>query len=303
MNLVVGATGVLGQEICRQLCEAGRPVRALVRASAEPEKTDPLAQLGVGLIYGDLRNRASLEVACQGIENVITTASAMPFAYEAGENDIQQVDLAGMQSLIEVARRAGIDHFVYTSVTGNADGFDFPLVRAKRAVERKLQGSGMAYTILRPSYFMEVWLSPALGFDVEQAKATIYGDGDAPIAWIAVPDIARFAVESLENPAAHNAVIELGGPEMLSPKQVVSIFERLSGRKFDLSFVSAEALAAQQAAATDPMQQSFSGIMRLYAAGDRIDMTKTLHDYAFDLTGVETYAERTLRSAKHAVGV
>ena len=210
MNLVVGATGVLGQEICRQLCEEGRPVRALVRAGSDVAKVDLLKDLGAKVIYGDLRNRASLEVACQGVDTVITTASAMPFSYEAGNNDIQHVDLVGMKTLIDVAKNAEIDHFIYTSVTGNAGKFDFPLIRAKRAVERYLQGSGMEFTILRPSYFMEVWLSPALGFDALNAKATIYGDGTAPISWIAVPDIARFAIQSLDNPAAHNAVIELG---------------------------------------------------------------------------------------------
>jgi len=294
MNLVVGATGILGQEICRQLHAAGKPVRALVRASADPAKVEQLTDWGVKLVYGDLRNRASLDLACQGIDALFCTASSMPFAYKPGENDIQTVDLLGVTSLIDAAKAAGIRHFVYTSATGNMR-FSIPLPVAKRAVEEYLQASGITYTILRPGFFMEVWISPALGFDAANARATIYGDGTAPISWIAVPDIARFAVASLDNPAARNAILQLGGPEMLTPLQVVDIFEKAGGRKFQIEFVPVEALEAQQAAATDPMQQSFSGIMRLYAAGDPIEMGETLKAFPFHLTSVEEFAGQTFK--------
>ena len=98
---------------------------------------------------------------------------------------------------------------------------DFPLRNAKRAVESHLKDSGLVYTILRPSYFTEFWFSPAVGFDVADAKAQIYGSGENPISWISFKDVAQFAVESLDNPAAQNVTLELGGPEALSPLQVV----------------------------------------------------------------------------------
>ncbi|MBX2997465.1 MAG: SDR family oxidoreductase [Caldilineaceae bacterium] len=296
MNLVVGATGILGQEICRQLCAAGKPLRALVRASADPAKLEQLSQWGATLVYGDLRNRPSLDLACRGVDAVIVTVSAMPFSYKPGENNIQNVDVQGMYDLVDAAKAAGVHHFVYTSATGNIQ-LDAPLPNAKRAVERYLRASGMIYTILRPGYFMEVWLSPAVGFDAAHAKATIYGDGTKPLSWIAVPDIARFAVASLDNPAARNAIIELGGPEALTPLQVVEIFERIGGRKFELQFAPAEALTAQWKAATDPMQQSFSAIMLGYAGGDPIDMGKTLKAFPMQMTTVAEYAERTLKAA------
>lgn len=149
----------------------------------------------------------------------------------------------------------------------------------------------MTYTILRPGFFMDVWLSPACGFDAANAKAAIYGDGSQPLSMIAVRDVAAFAVASLENVAAFNAALELGGPEALTPLQMVSVFERAQGRTFDVQFVPSEALAAQQAAATDPMQQSFSGLMRCYAAGDPIDMRETLKAFPIRLTSVEEFAK------------
>ena len=289
--LVVGATGMVGGEICRLLAIAGKPVRALVRPTSNPEKVRALQALGVETVQGDLRNRASLGAACKHVEAVIATASSMPFAYKPGENDIATTDRQGMLDLVDAATAGGVRHFVYTSISANMN-LDFPTGNAKRAVEQHLQRSGMTYTILRPSYFMEVWLSPAVAFDVAAGKVVIYGTGHQPIAWIAAPDVAHFAVASLENPAAVNAVLELGGPANLSPLEVVGIIEKATGRKLDLQFVAAEALAAQQRAATDPMQQSFAALMRCVAAGDPIDMRATRKAFPLHLTSVEEFVHR-----------
>ena len=220
----------------------------------------------------------------------------MPFAYKPGENDIQTTDLQGLTNLVDAAKAAHVRHFIYTSFSRNID-LDFPLRNAKRTVERHLQESGMAYTILRPGYFMEVWLSPAVGFDAANATAAIYGDGNKPLSWIAMRDVAEFAVQSLTAPTARNATIELGGPEALTPLQVVKVFEELQGRTFGMQFVPADALKAQQEEATDPMQQSFSGLMRCYAAGDLIEMRETLKAFPIKLTSVKEHAKQMLAPA------
>ena len=232
-TLVVGATGMVGMEICSRLAAQGKAVRALVRTSSDPDKVSKLGAMGVATVQGDLRDRASLDAACRGVDSVITTASSMPFAYVPGENDIRTTDLEGDLSLIDAAKAAKVRHFIYTSFSRNLD-LDFPLRNAKRAVEKHLQESGMTYTILRPSFFMEVWLSPAVGFDAANAKAAIYGDGTKPL-FNRRAHMAQFAVASLENPAARNAILELGGPEALTPLQVVKVFEEAQGRQFECS--------------------------------------------------------------------
>jgi uncharacterized protein YbjT (DUF2867 family) len=293
MNLVVGATGMLGGEVCRRLVAKGKPVRALVRTTSDPAKVEALRALGVELVQGDLRDRASIEAACQGVRAVISTASSMPFSYQPGENDIQSVDLEGLTSLIAAAQAADAPRFVYTSFSGHID-LDFPLRNAKRSVEQRLKDSGLVYTILRPSYFMEVWLSPAVGFDAANAKVSIYGSGERTISWISLQDVARFAVESLEHPAARYATLELGGPQALSPLQVIQIFEESGGRPFEVQHVPEEALQARQASATDPMEQSFAGLMRCYARGDAIDMHDTLEAFPLQVISVREYARQVL---------
>ena len=294
MDLIVGATGLLGGDICHRLAAKGRPVRALVRGASDQAKMDALEACGAELVVGDLRDCASLDAACRGIAAVISTASSMPFSYLPGENDIQTVDVEGVSNLIEAAVSAGVQHFVYTSFTMEND---FPLRNAKRAIEQRLRNSGLTYTILRPSYFMEVWLSPAVGFDAANAKAQIYGSGQEPLSLVSLPDVAQFAVACLENPDARNATLEIGGPQALSQLEIVRIFEELSGRTFEVAHVPVDALAEQQQAATDPMQQSFSGLMQWYARGDAVDMRKTLEAFPVQVTSVGDYARSVLAAA------
>ncbi len=293
MILIVGATGNLGGEITRQLAESGRPIRAMVRATSDPAKVDMLKGLGAEIVQGEMQDPTSLDMACQGVSAVISTVSAMPSSYQPEENNIQDVDIQGLSNLIEAAKNSGVDHFIYTSFSGGID-LDFPLRNAKRTVEEQLKASGLTYTILRPSYFMEAWLSPAIGFDYVNGTAQICGTGAGPISWISVPDVAAFAVASLDNPAARNAVIELGGPEALSPLEVVKIFEEVGGKQFELSFVPEEALAEQQASSDDPMQQSFAGLMLCNAKGDPIDMQATLAAFPIQVTSVRDYAKSVL---------
>jgi NADH dehydrogenase len=279
---------MVGMEVCRLLASKGMPFRAMVRESSDTAKVGRLTDLGAKIVKATLCDPASLKAACQGASAVICTVSAMPFCYQPGLNDIQSVDLEGVNNLIDAARATGVKQFIYTSFSGNLDR-DFPLRNAKRAVEQHLKESGLTYTILRPSMFMEVWLSPAVGFDAANAKASIYGTGDQLIAWITIKDVARFAVESLTNPAARNAMLELGGPECLSPHQVIKLYEAAKGKTFEVAHVPPEALQAQYDGAADPMQKSFIGLMLCYAAGDPIEMGAVQKAFGFPLTPVKAY--------------
>jgi len=140
-TLVVGATGLLGCEVCRRLRDAGASVRALTRPTADANKRAALVALGVETVTGDLKDAASLARACDGIEAVISTASATLSRQEG--DSIETVDRQGQLALIDAARNAGVDHFVFVSFRENPK-IQFPLTIAKRAVERALQQSGMA---------------------------------------------------------------------------------------------------------------------------------------------------------------
>lgn len=288
MDLVVGATGHLGTRICELLRERGREVRALVRTSSGVDKVDALSALGVDRAVGDLKDPVSIAAACRGVEAIYSTATAI--VSRAAGDSLAAVDHAGQLALLRAARVAGARHFVFISFP--PAGHDFPIQTGKRAVEDALGKSGMAYTVLQASLFMEVWLSPLLGFDYPNARATVYGTGEQKISWISLGDVAELAVRAPAIAAARNAIIPIGGPEALSPHQAIAVFERALGKPFEVTRIPEKALLAQFAAATDPLQKSFAGLQLFAAAGSVIPMEQTARAFGVRLTPLAEYVAR-----------
>jgi uncharacterized protein YbjT (DUF2867 family) len=290
MILVVGATGFLGSGVVGRLTSAGKKVRALVRASSDPAKRDQLTTCGATLVEGDLKDSASLRRAADGVDTVISTASAT--ISRGGGDNLETVDRDGQRKLVDAAEQAGVRHFIFVSFSGNVTDA-FPLSDAKRGIEKRLREGRMKYTIVRPSYFMEVWLSPMLGFDPAGGRVRIYGSGDQGMSMISVPDVAAFVAGCVENPAVENQTIELGGPEVTTYNTIVGLFEQALGRPIAREHVSVEALEAQFRAATDPMDKTFAALMLGAARGDVIDSAPALQKVPVQMTPVSTFVART----------
>jgi uncharacterized protein YbjT (DUF2867 family) len=286
--LVVGSTGSVGMEICRLLVKAGKDVKALVRSTSNPEKVKTLQEMGVETRVGDLKNAESIKKAVAGIDAVISTASSTLSRQEG--DSIESVDNNGQLNLVQIAEDSGVSRFVYISFY--PIGHEFPVQIAKRHVEQKLMESKLNYTILQPGYFMEVWLSPAVGFDFQNSKVTIYGEGKNKISWTSLFDVAALAVASLDNETARNSVLPLCGPEGMSPLEVVKEFENHFGHSFSIEHVPVSALLAQHSSATDSMAKTFAGLMLGYAEGNYIDMTETRKVYPFRTGSVRDYVQR-----------
>jgi uncharacterized protein YbjT (DUF2867 family) len=289
MILVAGSSGHVGTQTCRLLIEQGHPVRALVRETTDAAKVAWLRELGADIVHGDLHDAASLRHACAGVSAVISTASATSSA-QPGDS-VVNVDGEGQMALVDAAASAGVAHFVFVSFTGGIE-IDSPFRTSKRAVERHVRESGMTWTVLRPTAFMEAWLSPVLGFNVPGGAITVYGSGNAPVTYISLVDVAAFCVAALGNPAARNAVIELGGPDAVTALEAVRIAEVLTGRRLQVQHVPEEALRAQYDAADDPLQKSFAALMLGIAGGDVIEMTETLRHFPIRLGSVQDFMQQ-----------
>jgi uncharacterized protein YbjT (DUF2867 family) len=288
MILVAGATGLLGNEVCQKLARRGEKVRALVRATSAKDKLETLRSCGAELCAGDLKDPGSLSSACRGVDAVISTASST-FSRQAGDS-IESVDAAGQLNLVNAAQAAGIGRFVFVSFR-RPRSLSYPLADAKRTVEEAI--ASLNFTIIQASWFMEVWLSPALGFDYANAAARIYGPGTNPISWVSFRDVAEMCALVLRAPAADRRTIEFGGPEALSPLEVVA-------RPFQLEHVPEQALRAQFEGAADPMQKTFAGLMLGYLYGDAMDMTPVVEQFGIKLTSVDEYARSVLGGRKTA---
>jgi uncharacterized protein YbjT (DUF2867 family) len=289
MVLVVGATGLVGGEICQRLIRRGERVRALVRETSSKEKVEALRSAGVELCVGDLKDAGSIAAACRGVEAVISTASST-LSRQAGDS-IAAVDAEGQLNLVNAAKGAGVGRFLFVSFR-RPPGMRFPLGEAKEQVERAVKS--LNFTVIQASWFMEVWLSPALGFDYTNATARIYGPGTSPISWVSFRDVAEICAMALRHRAAERKTIEFGGPEALSPLEVVARFEKAGGRPFRLEHVPEAALRAQFDEATDPMQKSFAALMLGYLNGDAMNMTSVVDTFGIRLTSIDEYAAGVL---------
>jgi uncharacterized protein YbjT (DUF2867 family) len=296
MILVVGATGLVGSEVCQRLMRRGEPIRALVRATSSREKVEALRSSGVELCVGDLKDPQSIAAACLGVNGVISTASTT-LSRQPGDS-IQSVDAAGQLNLVSAAKAANLERFLFVSFR-RTPGISFPLGDAKREVENAL--TSLNFTVIQASWFMEVWLSPALGFDYVNAAARIYGPGTNPISWVSFRDVAEICAVALRHPAAERRTIEFGGPEALSPLDVVARFENIGGRPFRLEHVPEQALLAQFEGATDSMPKSFAASMLGYLHGDAMNMAPIVDTYGIKLTNVNEYARSVMGEGSDAI--
>jgi NADH dehydrogenase len=294
MILVVGASGHVGGQVAAILLGQGKKVKALVRHGTESAKQDRLVRAGARLVQGDLKDPESLRAACGGVRTVISTASAT--ISRRGDDSIERVDRDGQMALIDAATGMGAQHFIYVSFSGNIKG-DFPLCTIKRAVEDHLRQSGIGYTILRPSYFMEVWLSPHTNFDPVGGRVRLYGSGENPVSFVSASDVARYVAGSVDNPAVLDETIELGGPAAVSPARVVRLFEEALGREIAREQVPESVLEQRAASAGDAVQRSIAGLALNVARGDRIDVAPALARVAIRLTPVEDYVSRVATGA------
>jgi uncharacterized protein YbjT (DUF2867 family) len=292
MVLVVGATGLVGNEVCQKLARRGEKVSALVRESSSKEKIAALLSRGVEVRTGDLKDPDSIAAACRGVHAVISTASST-LSRQAGDS-IESVDAAGQLNLVKAARTCGVDRFIFVSFR-RSPALSFPLGDAKQAVEKAI--SSLNFTTIQASWFMEVWLSPALGFDYANAAARIYGPGTATISWVSFRDVAQMCAIALRHPTAERTTIEFGGPEALSPLEVVARFEAISGRPFTLEHVPEPVLRSQFQDATDSLQKSFAALMLGYVHGDAMTMAPVVDRFGIKLTTVDDYARSVLARA------
>jgi uncharacterized protein YbjT (DUF2867 family) len=261
-------------------------VRALVRPESRA-RTEALVEAGVELAGGDLRDPSSLQAACRGVDTVVSTATAI--ASQTPGDSIATVDGAGHQALVQAAAAAGVRRFVFVSFAPQPE--EFPLQSAKRDTEAALVRSSLDFAVLHAPLFQEVWLSPPLGFDFVEGQARIYGPGEAAISWISVDDVADAAVAAAAREARGREVFTLTGPEMLTPHQVIDIFEQTMGRAFRVEHVPVEALRSQLNLASDPRQRSFFALALQYSRGTG-DLGEPPPSWPGSKVRVQDYARR-----------
>lgn len=233
MNLVIGGTGDLGRHVVRRLLSDGELVRVMTR---DRTRAGELAAAGAEVVEGDLLDRASLERACEGATAVVMAAHSL---FGRGRNASVHVDDRSVRTLMDVASAAGVDRFVYLSVYDFAPDFQaVPFFRIKYQMEEHLKASGLSWTIIRPTAFMESHAHLLLGAPVAaKGKVSVFGRGEQPRNFVAADDVARLITQALRDPAAAGRTLSIGGPGHHTNMDVVRIYERATGRTAKVSHV------------------------------------------------------------------
>lgn len=297
MILIVGATGFLGRETAKLLLARGEQVRVLART---PTKADDLKQLGAEVTQGDLVDSSSLMRACQGVGRVLAAAHSL---LGKGRYKSEYVDGAGHRVLIDAAKAAGVSHFVYTSILGVSPDHPIDFFRTKYDTEEYLKASGLSYTILRPSAFMEWHAHVFNGKSIlESGKTTILGTGTKPRNFMAVRDVAQFAVLALTDPKARNRTIEMGGPQNFTDNQVAELYGKLSGVTPKVNHMP-PLIARVMSIVLKPFQPGLSRIMYVSslpdgAFGETFDPAAMLKEYPMHLTTLEEFIRERIAEAK-----
>ncbi len=293
MILVVGATGTLGKKVSRVLLAANEDVRTMTRVVA---KADELKKLGARPVRGDLRDPDSLEFALRGANSVVAAAHSI---LGRGDESSEAVDEIGHMALIDAAKHAGVNHFVYTSAYGAALDHPIDFWRSKARVERYLRDSGLSYTIIRPTHFVEMHAYQLIGKAVLEGKRVmLMGSGRNPRNFVAADDVATVVVAALRIPSLRGEMIEVGGPENLTSHDVVETFERVSGQKAKVAHIPLRVLKVMSRA----MKPVHPGVSRIIKSGIVSETTDQKFDPAplrarlpIELTRLEDWARQRIQ--------
>ena len=211
MILVTGGTGAIGSELLRLLSQAGVPARALVR---NPQKAQKLP--GITWVVGDLARPETL-TAFEDAKTVFLLTHYFEDMVELQHN------------AIAAARAAGVTHVVKVSAFAASDHSNAPIGRWHYQVEKELQASGMAWTMLRPHHFMHNLLAQA---EYVIKEGVIYSpSGDGKIPYVDPRDVAAVAFVTLTQPGHLGKKYVLTGSEAISYRQAAEIIGAVIGKK------------------------------------------------------------------------
>jgi uncharacterized protein YbjT (DUF2867 family) len=198
-------------------------------------KADDLKKRGAAIVKGDLRDPESLEFALRGATTVISATHSM---LGKGDNASDIVDDEGVRALIDNAKLAGVGHFIFISVIGASLDHPVDFWRTKARMERYVRESGMAWTIIRPTAFMEMHAQELMGkFVFKGQRVLLFGAGRNPRNFVAAGDVAQLVARAVDDSGMRGEVIEIGGPENLTDRQAIAAFERASGKRAKVSSI------------------------------------------------------------------
>lgn len=220
--VVTGATGNQGGAVVRHLMTSGFTIKAVSR-NLQGKGADKLRQMGVEVVYGDLDMPETLTPILKGAYGV----------YSVQNNWTSSIDVEITQgkSLADAANAAGVKHFVYSSVGGADRQTGIPHFDSKGEIERHIAKIGLAYTFVRPSYFVENFLASGSFAFINWSLLSWALEKNRKIQFTAVDDIGAYVALVFSQPDSFlGQAIELAGDEKTFA-EIKTIYTQVMGKK------------------------------------------------------------------------
>jgi uncharacterized protein YbjT (DUF2867 family) len=216
--LVTGAAGQSGSAVLREFAQHQNPVRALVRNRASARALHALPNIEV--VEGDMLRPDTLDAALDGVDRALMISSA------------NQQMVETQCAFIDASRNAGVRHIIKFSGAESGIGFDpekFRFTRMHEQIERYLEGSGLAWTHLRPSQFMQVFLREVP--TIKAKNALFLPLENIKLSPVDVEDIAKAAYALLRDGGVHEGKsYDMTGPEALTMTEIAERISAAIGR-------------------------------------------------------------------------
>lgn len=220
--LIIGGTGTLGRQIVLQALTKGYQVRCLVRNF---RKANFLKEWGAELVYGDLTKPETIPPCLKGITAIIDASTSRPDDFDS----LKTVDWEGKLYLIEAAKAANIERFIFFSAQNVEQFTNIPLMKLKYRIEQKLKKSQIPYTIFRLTGFyqglIEQYAIPILeNLPIWVTNENMY------VAYMDTQDIAKFCLRALQLPKTKNQIFPLNGLKGWLSSEIITLCEQLAGQ-------------------------------------------------------------------------
>ncbi|MQY19741.1 NmrA family NAD(P)-binding protein [Nocardia macrotermitis] len=287
MQLLTGVTGLSGSIVVREFARQAVPMRVLVR---DPEAAPWLRELpNIEVVRGDMAVAESLTAALDGVDRALMISSPRDNMVET------------QCRFIDAAAAAGVRHIIKFSGKESGTTFDPQTFRGTRwhlEIENYLENSGLAWTHLRPSQFMQVYLPGTLtGVDPER-RALVMPIGRSRLAPVDIADIAKVAVAMMRAEGIEGRAFDMTGPEALTMSEVTDRISTATGQRFDYEEVSFERKRALHTAeglppdVVDLLEEIYRG--RAASPETRVDLS-THREFGVEPTTFADFADRHAR--------
>jgi NAD(P)H dehydrogenase (quinone) len=222
--LISGASGNLGGLTIKELLARGVPASRLILVSRTPDKEAEYAKLGASVRFGDFTKPESLAAAYAG-------GTKMLLISVGGTKETPSTVL--LKRAIDAAKAAGVKQIAYTSYIGITRGDLEGLAANHQQTENDLKASGVPWTMLRNSIYMDGLLRQGAQM-VADGKATI-PPNESPIGYITRADCAAAAAAVLTTRGTENKAFDITGPALLGVREIAAAASEVTGRKIDVA--------------------------------------------------------------------